>query len=143
MTKRCYKCNTVKSSDEFHKSRKDGLQSMCIDCKSAYNKINGQDNAEAIAVRKRWYFYKLNDEQYKRMLADQNNSCKTCKIKFDSTSNYTKPNIDHDHECCEGRRSCGKCTRGILCGSCNLMLGRSKDNIQTLQNMINYLKEYA
>ena len=110
--------------------------------KKIYNKIYNKNNAEAIAVTKRWYLYKLNDEQYKRMLADQNNSCKTCRIEFDSTSKGTTLNIDHDHECCEGKRSCGKCVRGILCGSCNVTLGKVNDNIQTLQNMINYLKEY-
>ena len=29
------------------------------------------------------------------------------------------PQIDHDHRCCPGSESCGKCIRGILCSSCN------------------------
>jgi hypothetical protein len=31
--------------------------------------------------------------------------------------------IDHDHACCSGRRSCGKCVRGALCNRHNLYLG--------------------
>ena len=183
MTKICSKCKIEKPFDEFWKKKdtKDGLQTICRDCQTAYNKIYNQENAEAIAARNKIYnkiynqenaeaiaarkkiysennaeaiaarhsvwrklhFYNLNDEDYQQMLLDQNNSCKTCKIEFDSTSYYTKPNIDHDHKCCEGKRSCGKCVRGILCGSCNLLFGKVKDSIQTLQNMINYLKEYA
>jgi len=33
--------------------------------------------------------------------------------------------------------------RGLLCSECNLMLGKAKDNITTLQNAIDYLSEYS
>ncbi len=32
--------------------------------------------------------------------------------------------IDHDHACCPGSHSCGNCVRGVLCVSCNFVLGR-------------------
>ena len=31
--------------------------------------------------------------------------------------------IDHDHDCCKGYRSCGSCVRGALCRRHNLYLG--------------------
>jgi hypothetical protein len=31
--------------------------------------------------------------------------------------------IDHDHDCCPGTYSCGRCVRGALCGRHNVYLG--------------------
>ena len=42
----------------------------------------------------------------------------------DETANLE---VDHDHSCCEGGNSCGKCIRGVLCRGCN-MLAYSVDN---------------
>ena len=58
--------------------------------------------------------------------------CYTCKVN-------KATNIDHDHSCCPGNRSCGKCVRGILCTQCNTALGLLKDSKEVLQNLIKYL----
>lgn len=41
--------------------------------------------------------------------------------------------IDHDHATSE--------VRGLICDSCNLGLGKFKDNIQSLKNAISYLEQ--
>jgi hypothetical protein len=83
--------------------------------------------------------YGITLEQYHQMLLDQNYSCKVCNLK---ESTFRKRlSIDHDHGCCPGEGSCGKCVRGLLCHHCNAALGNAKDNIETLQKMIDYLKK--
>ena len=51
--------------------------------------------------------------------------------------------IDHDHSCCPGINSCGKCVRALLCHNCNTTLGRVGDDPEILQAMIAYLDKYA
>jgi len=36
--------------------------------------------------------------------------------------------VDHDHACCPGRYTCGKCVRGILCRACNSALGMLRED---------------
>lgn len=50
--------------------------------------------------------------------------------------------VDHDHKCCPGKKSCGKCIRGLLCQSCNSMLGQAKDDVVILKNAVIYLNNY-
>ena len=47
--------------------------------------------------------------------------------------------VDHDHQCCSGDRSCGKCVRGLLCSHCNHLLGSAFDNVEILAAAIDYL----
>lgn len=65
------------------------------------------------------------------MLLDKN--CEACGSAVDLS-------IDHGHDCCERDRSCGKCIRGVLCGSCNTALGQVNDNVERLQRLIQYLQ---
>jgi hypothetical protein len=47
------------------------------------------------------------------LLAYQDGICVGC-------DNAPATDIDHDHACCPGARSCGGCIQGLLCRPCNL-----------------------
>jgi hypothetical protein len=47
--------------------------------------------------------------------------------------------IDHDHSCCSGAWSCGKCVRGVLCSNCNTAIGLLKDRQDLLEEAKKYL----
>lgn len=58
--------------------------------------------------------------------------CMTC-------TKYRARAVDHDHKCCPGKTSCGKCVRGLLCGNCNTILGRQRDDAEVFFRMGRYL----
>jgi hypothetical protein len=79
----------------------------------------------------------LTSEQYDALLAAQGGGCAICK----GTTPYGRGrfHIDHDHACCPGQRSCGKCVRGLLCGRCNPGLGAFQDSPDLLVAAAAYL----
>ena len=80
--------------------------------------------------------YGLTRDDYVDMEKSQNGVCKICG----EPEKYNKRlSVDHDHACCSGISSCGKCIRGLLCSNCNRVLGQVNDDKVLLQKMIDYL----
>jgi len=72
-----------------------------------------------------WRDYKITPEQYQEMFEAQGRRCAICRNEPGPTGLLA---IDHDHGCCPGTRTCGKCIRGLLCFPCNSFLGRVNDD---------------
>jgi hypothetical protein len=77
------------------------------------------------------HYYQLTLERYNSMLKEQDNACAICESPFDRATKGRTPHVDHDHAT--------GAVRGILCNSCNAMLGRAGDNPATLLAAIAYL----
>jgi hypothetical protein len=80
--------------------------------------------------------YGLTREQYDALLEQQLGLCAIC---------YSPPkgrefDVDHDHRCCPGIRSCGKCIRGLLCSPCNRAVGYFRDDPVLMRRAITYLE---
>lgn len=71
------------------------------------------------SVRHRLYRYSVTPEQYAAAIIA---GCEICG------STDRKLHIDHDHNCCPGDYTCGKCVRGFLCGPCNRAIGMLQDS---------------
>lgn len=82
----------------------------------------------------KWKF-RMTPERYDELLALQGGGCGVCG--GDPGDEHF--HIDHDHSCCPGKKSCGKCIRGLLCGECNRMLGLAHDDPQILQQGARYV----
>ena len=76
-------------------------------------------------------------EDYNAMFALQKGSCAVCgtkqKIK-DKHGNLRRLAVDHDHKT-------GK-VRQLLCSPCNTSIGLIKENVKTLNKMIEYIKKH-
>ena len=76
-----------------------------------------------------------------RCIRSKNKKNGLCAICKNPETNKRRLSVDHDHSCCPGSGSCGKCIRGLLCSNCNTFLGNAKDNIDTLKAAIEYLEK--
>ena len=134
--KRCPICGELKERSEYWKwkSRQDGLTAYCKACFNNKNKKWMKENPEKLPTlqEKRAYSRKKNfgvsEEDYAKMLSDQNNSCAICskEIGWEAA-------VDHCHTTNK--------VRGLLCRNCNLGLGGFKDNTETNRKAIAYVKD--
>ena len=93
--------------------------------------------------KKRHGFFEhgLTEESYLEILQKQDFRCAVCLVEVEyASSDKRNLHVDHDHNCCPGQRSCGKCVRGLLCPNCNMGIGHFKDNPAIMINAIRYLK---
>jgi hypothetical protein len=77
--------------------------------------------------------YGINLVEYNKLAEQQNFLCKICS-KHKDACNKLGLVVDHNHKTGE--------VRALLCNECNLILGYAKDNINILNNCINYLKDF-
>lgn len=79
--------------------------------------------------------YGLEPGQYELLLAAQDGKCFICRRK----AGAKRLSVDHDHACCAGPVSCGKCVRGLLDKACNRFLGYIRDDANAAYRMADYL----
>lgn len=138
-TKKCSTCQEVKTLDNFSPdaSRPGQSQRQCKGCRAAYMKKYNARNKERINLRVKLSKSSLTSYEYGDLLEKY----PTCAICEKSCKTGKALAIDHDHRCCQGKKSCGKCIRGLLCQDCNLGLGHFRDNPNSLMRAIDYLRK--
>lgn len=126
-SKRCSKCEEIKPISEFFKNRarQDGLAHYCKTCQYIAVEESNRRHPESKKRRSRKTYlkrtYGLTPYQYELLFMKQDGKCALCGQEMD------RPHVDHDHSCCPGKETCGKCVRGMLCLSCNTSLSYYED----------------
>ena len=80
----------------------------------------------------------LTKERYEQLLSVQCGLCVICQLP-PTDINPLVP--DHNHACCSGRKSCGKCIRGLLHRTCNSAIGLFGDDPVLLKRAAEYLEK--
>lgn len=119
----CGCCNGDKTADQFYTRRDYGKVQLnlgkCKQCQLDYQLFKS---------------FGVTVEQFNTMLADQDYSCKICKIpeaEYRTQGYRDRFAVDHCHET--------GAIRGLLCDKCNRGLGFFKDSMPTLKSAISYL----
>jgi hypothetical protein len=87
-------------------------------------------NPDRVRILQRRHKYGISADSYNKLLMIQDSKCAICFKIF-----VSNPDIDHNHRTGQ--------IRGLLCRSCNLMLGCSKEDIKVLRQAIHYLDKYT
>lgn len=145
---RCVDCHTLANNIEDLEKRfiKDNTlikkyANLCKKCQNVRNKKSRIANILGVQKRQRKQSlienYRISDERYQELLSIQDFRCGICKEHQRDLKKSL--GVDHDHNCCPGKKSCGKCIRGLLCQKCNMGIGLLSDDKNILNSAIIYL----
>lgn len=131
IVKPCTRCGIEKTEDEFyaHPNGRHGLMPKCKQCHNAatrsyHHERGGREKARERALVQK---YGITEDHYQQMLTDQEGVCAICH-----KGSVDQPlQVDHDHETGE--------VRGLLCITCNTVLGYFNDDVNCAKRMVQYL----
>jgi hypothetical protein len=145
--KSCRICKEAKPKIAFVKSKvfSDGIDTICLDCSRQKVKEWRKANPEKRKLQSKRESgkdynhnkhlkatYGITRDEYLKKFTEQQGNCEICG---DNQILFTKRLfVDHCHTSSK--------IRGLLCQSCNTLLGGAKDNKVILERAIKYLEKY-
>lgn len=136
----CVSCRKAAFKALCHPERPHFAKGKCERCYSSEYQ-RSRDGLNSLTQGRKYqlkHMFSLSIEYYERILQLQDGLCAICGT--DRPGGKSEWHVDHDHSCCPGKRSCGKCVRGLLCLQCNHLLGNAKDDVSILMAAAHYLK---
>jgi hypothetical protein len=146
--KDCSACKESKPLDAFFKRKDalDGREGTCKECRMKKKRANPNFKATTLKANikqekkrkgKRWGYnlnrnYGMTEDDYWEMFEAQEGCCDICR-RPPQGDHYNRLVVDHNHKT--------GTVRGLLCNSCNVVLGHSGDNAEVLRRAAEYLKE--
>jgi hypothetical protein len=145
----CFKCNTglgcLKDSIPALKKAIQTITNFRFNIFPTRKVLSRERKRHSLTVQKNFapsyhlkYAYSIDLEQL-LVLIGEPIVCLICKSDTPGSMSW---NVDHDHKCCSGSKSCGKCIRGILCHLCNKGIGLLGDDPILLSSAVSYLERF-
>lgn len=122
----CNACNEDKDESEFYPQKRPcGSIDLHTYCKPCYGHMIRKSNW----AKK----YGITEDQYHAMLDRQDGMCAICGTTSNRYGDETERHfaVDHDHATGE--------VRGLLCQTCNRMIGLANDSVEMLRKAMEYL----
>ena len=128
--KKCSVCKKEKSMAEFAKDKttKSGLATLCRQCKAARQRDWVKRNPKVALDTDMRCKYGVSSDDKHRLIQEQNNRCKGCGGEFSGPRDSC---LDHCHKT--------GVVRGVLCRSCNTLLGRIEANASRHAALMQYI----
>lgn len=152
----CYLCTKDKPVTDFgiDKRSPTGRNTRCKECLATIKRDRLAAEREANPLPELWprdpelrrraeldyqrfYTYGVSPAKYQELFEAQGGVCFVCKHPERERKSMS---VDHDHACCVGRRSCGKCVRALLCSSCNSLEGKLAANLELVRQLLAYME---
>lgn len=124
-SKKCNGCGREQPLERFWRNKKGrfGRYSLCRDCPSGLIAAHQRATRSSSLKSK----YGIDIDEYERIWYSQGGRCAVCNRRGGSRGLA----VDHNHETNQ--------VRGLLCGECNMGLGRFHDNPVLLSRATEYL----
>jgi len=121
----CLTCQTWKPWSGFSRDprKTSGKASNCMEC-SHWNTVKS--------------VYGITHAEWDWLLGQQGGSCALCR---EGEKNSFRLSVDHDHACCGNVKACKKCIRGMLCKTCNRLLGHIENRPLLALRFADYLAQ--
>lgn len=142
---KCKQCHAldVKSWHDSHPEHYEKYQKGWVKAAKASN----PELWRAREFRQSMKGFNKTPEWYNEQLERQSGLCAICRLQEVEVHPRTKVvqrlSVDHDHKCCPGASSCGRCVRGLICAKCNQCLHQVEEVVGWCERALIYLASYA
>lgn len=121
----------MKSLADFYHHKNSKPYAACKRCHLDNTSRNAKESPERRAeLQWKYRGIRITWMEYEQMLGEQDSSCAICKKPCGSGRRLA---VDHNHET--------GAVRGLLCLSCNQLIGKLENGTVPLHRLLTYLKE--